>query len=170
MGKRGFLPMTATSAAVMLAAWVETHSGMRPSTRECRNTNGLPHHQTFYRLWGSAGSFGAIIMRAEQCAKDFYAYVSVSIMTSHRDATISSLPKMRFCLGIDAKGRDCKNRFLDEGPHIRFCAKCRSDKYENMRHKNVGGIDIAVNHVELKRWGIDLRNEVEEDIDWRSGE
>ena len=166
MGKRGFLPMTTTSAAVMLVTWMEAHSGMRPSTRECRNTNGLPHHQTFYKLWGSAGSFGAIIMRAEQCAKEFYAYVSASMIVSHIHVPIAALPKMRLCLGIDVKGRDCKNRFLDEGPHIRFCAKCRSQKHDNARHKDVGTIDIAVNHVELKRWGINLRNEVEEDIDW----
>ena len=149
MAKMGRPFMNIFSAATMVAQWIDDHDGLRPQARECRNTNGLPHHATLYRMFASAGSFGQIIACAEKIARNSYT-------SSHTHG------KIRTCLGRDYAGRDCVNTFVSDGPEERFCEKCRRRTSLYVKSDVYMGIDVSVNRVEIERWGMythSVRNE-----------
>lgn len=167
MGQRGFPRMTALSAAALVTEWIALHGGLRPVTRDCRNTNGLPHHTAIYRLFGSAGSFGLMIAQAEACVSQ---YQEALVQPGPMSAVYSnSGMKMRTCLGRSARGQDCEVRFPDEGAHIRFCNKCRTkghNRHSYAPQEDALTIDVGVTRVELKRWGLQASGGYEEEIDW----
>jgi hypothetical protein len=133
--------MNPMSAAIMIAAWIDAHDGLRPQARECKNSNGLPHHATLYRMFGGVGSFGQIIAYADKMAR-----ISCASSASHGI--------LRTCIGRDSDGQDCTNTFTDNGAEQRFCPKCRYRKSFHAKHDISTSIDVSVNHVRLERWGM----------------
>ena len=167
MGKRGFAPMSPISVALCLVSWIDMN-GRRPNSRDCRNSHELPHHQTFYRLFGSAGSFGIIIAEAERIGRTFlietqtYSDSTKNIVSF---STISSV-KIRTCIGREKNGQDCQVRFPDEGAHIRLCHSCRL-RLSGKKGHNIDFIEPAVNRVELRQlFGIYYDGGLQDTIDW----
>lgn len=144
--------MNPLSAAVMIAAWIDAHGGLRPQARECRNKNGLPHHATLYRMFASASSFGQIIACAEKIARTSYA-------------STSPYGKIRTCIGRDSVGRECTNTFIDVGAEQRLCERCRYRTSLYAKHESFTSIDVSVQSVGLERWGRHIHS-VEETINF----
>ena len=172
MGKRGFAPMSPISVAISLVSWIDTH-GRRPNSRDCCSAKELPHHQTFYRLFGSAGSFGLMIAEAERIGRYLNTTLALSngvqknaVCVLSTTMTTASSVKIRTCLGRNGRGRDCGVRFPDEGPHIRLCRTCRTRLFGEKRHNDVSPVEPMVSRVQLQRWNMTTDNQIQDTINW----
>ena len=89
-------------------------------------------------------------------------------MVSGIHGSAVAVVKIRTCLGRDSKGRDCEERFLDEGAHIRFCHRCRARNNSSKKVLQEDSLmhESSVSRVELQRWGVGNAGGIEETIDW----
>jgi len=108
--RRPYQPLSPLSAAQPLLAWIDAHNGAWPKWRQCCSSQGLLQGQTYYRYF-QASTFSQVIERAQ-------AVLDGTPMTSWL-AILPRVSRTKPCLG------DCGVTILDEGAHVRFCAKCR---------------------------------------------
>ena len=135
MGLHGFAPISPLSAAYTLVSWADDH-GRFPRATECRPAQGLHHWNVYYRTF-CCSTFSSVV----SCALDI-----VSAMCSAPSV------KMRQCLGVG-----CDARFVDQGPSIRLCQRCRKKR----------GVEDSpsIGYDDLRRWGVSV-HEWREDVAW----
>jgi hypothetical protein len=116
MGRHGILPVTQFSAAQALAQWTLEH-GRAPMTLDCRPTEGLMWPSTYYKCF-EVSCFSAALSLAFSLVPPISGGLPVSA-----DGSRSLKP----CLNAPA----CSAFIVDEGRHIRFCARCRGKQREH---------------------------------------
>src|SRR5262245_28257406 len=105
MGRPNISPL---SAAVMIMEFIAIH-GREPQCQECRPQNNL----LFWKTYGRKFAVSA------QSGQHWFSAVVSAARVLVQDAAI----RVRTCLS-----EGCEQRFLDVGPHVRFCDKCRTQR------------------------------------------
>jgi hypothetical protein len=131
--------ITPLSAALTLQSWTEAHQ-RPPLYAECRASQGLYWATTYFRCF-QVSSF-------------------VSALQAASAILASATPRvMKPCCNAP----ECTSLIVDEGPHIRFCEKCRS----RARGQNQEYMEPAFTRTRLERWGVGRDGwGWQEDIDW----
>lgn len=120
-------PMSPLSAAIPLAAWVQTH-GRYPIDLECVTRNNLPHWGTIYKLFPGSS---------------FSARISVALGLP---GAFASNIKLRECLGTG-----CAVRFYTT-PAVRLCPRCHA-----LTTRDESAYEIpALSRAQLEQFGIGL--------------
>lgn len=139
--RRPYTPLSPLSAAQPLLEWIDAHEGRWPKWRECHSSQGLLQGQTYYRYF-QASTFSQVIDRAHAVVEGKSAC-----------SWLMALPRVarkKACLG------ECGVQMLDEGPHVRFCTKCRwRQAHGLMAGADTTWLEPVLTLTERRRFGLE---------------